>query len=1463
MSESPWADVPPPKSSKTGLLLIVGLAVVGAVIMLVVLGAGLFFVLKREGHFAALPPRQPPESLAEKRQASAEAFGQGDVKNEADADAVNAFSVLLQRTVQIATPQQAEACFDFDRMFEEFCSQLGNAAVLRSREERKDFKKGMLEHLVSKPPFGNIQAIEVRNVKPLTDADNVMVYTKLWRTGGRTKKMRWWACRVDGDWRWYDYEYLDIGLRLTATQAAVAGNTPQQESALDRVNKAGGLIAQSKFEEAGSELRATLSVPLPKAFDAMRHWELAIVELDAEKPEEALNQLDQAQAVVSDIPMLAMLRARAFKALGRFEEAEAQARNFLADLGSDDFGSWLLGTSLAAQGKKAEAADAFRAGFTDNPSSVDDLVGLASVLSDEQMPEIADRFAKFDRPKAYFANIAGQLIANENAATLAVIIDTNRQLAPRDPHNDYYEGELHWMQKDYAGAAEAFRKAVVSLPDDERPDGQLALRNSLLYAGQPVEAYEALPDTEDTFRVICNRLVSERQPDNLEKVCALHAERKPDDPWLAYFRAEVLVLRGECDAASAALRPLLSQELPEGLRDSCRDEFLISEINAGRPLEAYRTVPEAEDAFLTAANRLVQEGNADDLEKLVALHEQRQPDDPYLTYFRGEAPRLRGDFNAAVTIFASLVGRDLPDGLKLPCLREYLRCMSELDKAVEGYRAVPDAAFALRFLGDLLLEEWDGDTLDELIAAHTERLPDDPWLVYYRARALMMQRYYNRAAELLQPSIETAADEELKRSLTESYSDALLYGGKPLEAYLASIDRQQGFERVATHLASRLDAETLTTLISQHAADHPDDRLVVYFKACVADINDDYHRVAELLKPELAANDENADRARTATLLRNSLNEIHQPLEAYQALRPEEGFALAWRLAESGDLASLEQLVAAHEVRQPNDARLPYFRGCVARLKGDHEAAAAAFTEWFKLPSGNDDDEEAILNSFVEGMAAARCPLQAYSEADRLRIFRPLAAALARRNEIDLLDELIEAHSKAHTDDPWIGYWRGRSALLRSKQDDALAAYQGTLRSSGGDHDLAGAALREFVLLGKPLDGYRVVASAPEANWAFEYLADILTGDQDFQRLEELIAAHEEAHADDSHIAQFKAERLSALRKHEEAVQLLKPLVADADDADADYRYQTIYEKAMLALGRWRELYDAAGDKKATFASLASSLDETRDAVALRELIDAHRTAFPNEPLLAFYTGKVLRLEREYDEADRIFAEMATDLGAESLWTNAKNQRIETRFEAGKAVSAYAEIGPRRATFNALLNLCRDKRNSNQFEQLVTAHRQQFANDADLPQWELEILELKGDDEALLRALDQPSAPLTESAEWSAFSMRVRALVRLKRFDEARTVVADYEHHTPVPYFRAMVEASAGNVPAATVALDELLRSYYGVQDLYQDALLGPALRSDAFADFRERHPEWIEPIDDGHSKKKEPGEEGACSRRG
>ena len=59
-------------------------------------------------------------------------------------------------------------------------------------------------------------------------------------------------------------------------------------------------------------------------------------------------------------------------------------------------------------------------------------------------------------------------------------------------------------------------------------------------------------------------------------------------------------------------------------------------------------------------------------------------------------------------------------------------------KTLEAYRAVPnDAAVAFRRLGDRLVNATNTELLEQLIAAHAERLPDDAWLPYYRGRLLL------------------------------------------------------------------------------------------------------------------------------------------------------------------------------------------------------------------------------------------------------------------------------------------------------------------------------------------------------------------------------------------------------------------------------------------------------------------------------------------------------------------------------------------------------------------------------------------------------------------------------------------------------------------------------------------------------------------------------------------------------
>lgn len=1345
MTDFPPGEFPPPQRPKSkALWIILPLTAFAAVVVFAAFAAGAFLLLQRNGVFARPRPRAPEESLAEKRQANAEAFGQGAVESDASPEELDAFLLLLKRTARIKTPEEAEDCFDVKRLFEEIIASVNDQQPLRAPGVFEAFRGSFTKRFAERSLLTSFIFAEIKRVKFVGGREDAVVFSQHRTAEGIGMKMRWWVGRSGGKWKIYDFEDLEMGVRSSVSMAAVMdsagkqGFAPRQAEALTAVSTAMGFLMQQQFDLAEQQILPTLDVPLPKAMAAWRLAQLAIVETSRTHWAEVLDLLDRAATFNPEMPLLPMLRAQALNGQGRFEEAAADARKYIAELGGDDHGSFLLGTALAGMGKKPEAADAFREGLDAYSDSVDNLVGLAGVLSDAEMEDIADRFARFQNPSARFVDVASQLIANENAAALAALVRCNRERSPRDPHNDYVEGELRWMRQEYEQAAESFRSALPQMSEAERVDCQKALRNSLLYAGKPVEAYQSMPDGDDTFLAVFNRLVTTGDAEGLEQVASLHAERQPDDAWLPYFRGEAMMLRGQYREAADAFRPMLKEQLSAEQQASYRDEYLAAEINAGRPLE--------------------------------------------------------------------------------------------------GYQAVPDAAVAFKLTADALINRWNADALERLVAAHAERMPDDRQLPYYRARSLMMRSRYDEAAELTAPLVAAAEDEELKVELAEVRRAALAYGGKPLEAYATSIDRDVAFERTAAYLAEELDDENLAALVARREADQPDAPATLYYKARRSEMAGDYRAVAELLRPA-AASAEGDERDRMVELLLDALYETGDFQAAREAVRPDEAFVfLAPRLANSGDDEALETLIAAYEPHAAGDPRWLYYRGRVAQLRGRGDEAAEAFSAWFKAASSDDDDGE-TLDEYLGAMADSRRALEAYSPAaDAGLAFQTLASELAWRGDGELLETLVDARAKDEAGDPWIGYWRGRALLMRGKEEEALAAYESALKAaaSADVEGLIRAVRDEYSTLGRPLEGYALSADAVAA---FADFGGSLWRARDLKRLRQLVAAHEPKHPDDPCLAWLKGELLIADGKYDEAAELLSPRLAD-DDAPYAFACKNAHRKAIIKNGRALDAYRSAEDRTTAFVELASALEDAADAAGLSALVDAHREAKPDDPWLHYYAAQRLRLTREYDEADRAFAAALSAPGAAAIRSSLVEGRILARFEAGKAVSAYEEIGPRLATLDKLIELCDAKQDAAQWEQLIAAHRKRYPNDARIAEWELDVADAKRDYETLERLLEQRPVALKQSSRWKLPPLRVRMLLKQNRIDDARALIESQQQFRPAPVDAALVEATAGNVPAACTALYQCLRSGFGIQQVYEDPELGAALRTDAFAAFRERHPE-------------------------
>ena len=85
---------------------------------------------------------------------------------------------------------------------------------------------------------------------------------------------------------------------------------------------------------------------------------------------------------------------------------------------------------------------------------------------------------------------------------------------------------------------------------------------------------------------------------------------------------------------------------------------------------------------------------------------------------------------------------------------------------------------------------------------------------------------------------------------------------------------------------------------------------------------------------------------------------------------------------------------------------------------------------------------------------------------------------------------------------------------------------------------------------------------------------------------------------------------------------------------------------------------------------------------------------------------------------------------------------------------------------------------------------------------------------------------------------KVRSLVKLGRYAEALKAAEAIESDGQVPYLKMLVHASKGDVDRVMELAGASLRNDYDIEDCYRNEDLGPLLRGERFARFRERFPE-------------------------
>ena len=385
--------------------------------------------------------------------------------------------------------------------------------------------------------------------------------------------------------------------------------------------------------------------------------------------------------------------------------------------------------------------------------------------------------------------------------------------------------------------------------------------------------------------------------------------------------------------------------------------------------------------------------------------------------------------------------------------------------------------------------------------------------------------------------------------------------------------------------------------------------------------------------------------------------------------------------------AALKSLERAEQLNPDMPGR-HYIHAICLNALGDH-AQALVEIEAYIAQLGADGEANIERGLALEGLNREAEAAAAYRQAlgdqpdsvealDGLRRVLPdadkgeLAERIAKAaNPAKLYDELVPLAQddsdnvgasallaglrKARPDDPRSIRGQFHELINAKKFAEAAAVLRERLGRAGKDENAKQLALNTYLyaMLGadRPIQAY---AAAPDehAAAAFRLLADDLEElglERDSeepvanspQQLRALIVAHRMRQPGDPWLGYFEAALLQAAKKYEPAERLfataqsayLKTAKPNSEkDWDAD-RFRTRRVECLYALKQGIKAYTEVGPVADTFQQLASAYAQDKDIAGLRELVAAHRTRSPDDPLTTYWDAQIHYLKDEYAAA--------------------------------------------------------------------------------------------------------------------------------------------------------------------------------------------------------------------------------------
>lgn len=399
----------------------------------------------------------------------------------------------------------------------------------------------------------------------------------------------------------------------------------------------------------------------------------------------------------------------------------------------------------------------------------------------------------------------------------------------------------------------------------------------------------------------------------------------------------------------------------------------------------------------------------------------------------------------------------------------------------------------------------------------------------------------------------------------------------------------------------------------------------------------------------------------------------------------------------------LDKLHGAMRAAAPGSADAAFAGAVAAARSGKPAEALRAFRE------ASDGQADAARRREYERafypMVARVDVAAAYKQARRpAAAFRLMADSLLGGWESPRLRELIEAHARRVPGDKWLPVYRG---LLHEGEGHFERAAE-WFRTAAVDRP-AGAAPPEALAArvraeyrsGAGLDVYGRLSPKVDV---FAALASLLVREGRYPELADLVSRHGAAGRDRADWQEYRL--LLAMRDGDAAgvVKWTRALGKHADRPGGRRPPEHVMLGYALRFGKPMLGYRLAEDKPGAFTRLAFGLTEPHDAAELRELVAAHREAFPKSPAVLIYETALLCHAGRADDAVRK-AEQAWAATPESERGSLMFRLCRWLTAAGRLREVYRVCGRTDNAFHNAANQYEWRKEYRELLDLVKAHR--------------------------------------------------------------------------------------------------------------------------------------------------------------